>query len=199
VVLVPTVVSAGWAAGVNSYATLALLGILGRAGVGEVPDELTGTAVIATALALFAIEFVVDKVPYLDTTWDVIQTPIRPAVGAVVGALFAGDAHVDAFDDALAAAGGGTTALASHAVKASVRLGVNTSPEPASNIAVSLIEDGLVALVIALALDHPWVSLAIVAVLLAGGLALVFVIQRRIRRAWRAWRRRRDRAPPDAR
>ena len=194
--LVPTVISAGWAAGVNSYATLALLGILGRAGVGEVPDPLTQTPVIATALVLFAIEFVVDKIPYLDTTWDVVQTPIRPAVGGVVGALFAGDANVDAIDDALAAAGGGTTAFASHAVKASVRLGVNASPEPASNIAVSLIEDGLVALVIALALDHPWISLALVAVLLAGGLSLVFVIQRRIRRAWGRWRRRRGRSPP---
>ena len=195
--LVPTVLSAGWAAGVNSYATLALLGILGRAGVGEVPDPLTGTPVIATALVLFAIEFVVDKVPYLDTTWDVIQTPIRPAVGAIVGALFAGDADVSALDDALAAAGGGTTALASHAVKASVRLGVNASPEPASNIAVSLTEDALVALVIALALDHPYVSLAIVAVLLAGGLGLVFVIQRRVRHSWSAWKDRR-RAPPGA-
>ena len=78
-----------------------------------------------------------------------------------------------------------------------MRLGVNASPEPASNIAVSLIEDGLVALVIALALDHPWVSLAIVAVLLAGGLSLVFVIQRRIRRAWGRWRRRHGRSPPD--
>jgi hypothetical protein len=194
--LVPTVVSAGWASGVNAYSTLALLGLLGRAGLGEVPDPLTGTPMIATALVLFSIEFVVDKIPYLDTTWDVIQTPIRPAVGAAVGAVFAGDVDVSAIDEALSAAAGGTTALASHAVKAGVRLGVNASPEPASNIAVSLTEDGLVAVVVALALEHPLVAVAVVVVLLAGGLALVFVAQRRIRRAWRAWRDRWRRAPP---
>jgi uncharacterized protein DUF4126 len=194
--LVPTVISAGWASGVNAYGTVALLGLLGRAGVGDVPDPLTGTPLIITALVLFAIEFVVDKVPYLDTTWDVIQTPIRPAVGAAVGAVFAGDADVHVLDDVLAAAGGGATALASHAVKAGVRLGINTSPEPASNIALSLTEDGLVAVVVALALEHPFVAVAVVVVLLAGGLALVFVAQRRIRRAWRAWRDRWRRAPP---
>ena len=83
--LVPTVISAGWAAGVNAYGTIAVLGLLGRAGVGEVPDPLTGTPVIATALVMFAIEFVVDKVAYLDSTWDVIQAPIRTAVGAAIG------------------------------------------------------------------------------------------------------------------
>jgi len=194
--LVPTIVSAGWASGVNAYGTLAMLGLLGRAGVGEVPDPLTGTPLIATALVLFAIEFFVDKIPLLDSTWDVIQTPIRPAVGGAVGALFAGDADVASIDEALSAAGGGGTALASHAVKAGLRLGINTSPEPASNISISLLEDGLVAAVIALALEQPFIALAVVIVLLAGGLGLVYLIWSRIRRAWRAMRDRWGRAPP---
>jgi Domain of unknown function (DUF4126) len=113
--LVPTVISAGWAAGVNSYLTVAMLGLLGRAGVGEVPDPLTGTPLIATALVLFAIEFVADKVPYVDNGWDLIQTPIRPAVAGAIGALFAGDADVGSIDEALSAAGSGGTALSSHA------------------------------------------------------------------------------------
>jgi len=194
--LVPTIVSAGWASGVNAYGTLAMLGLLGRAGVGEVPDPLTGTPLIATALVLFAIEFFVDKIPLLDSTWDVIQTPIRPAVGGAVGALFAGDADVASIDEALSAAGGGGTALASHAVKAGLRLGINTSPEPASNISISLLEDGLVAAVIALALEQPFIALAVVIVLLAGGLGLVYLIWSRIRRAWRTMRDRWGRAPP---
>lgn len=194
--LIPTVISAGWAAGVNAYGTIAMLGLLGRAGVGEVPDPLTGTPVIATALALFALEFFVDKVPFLDSTWDVIQTPIRPVVGGAIGALFAGDANVASIDEALSAAGAGATALASHGVKAGLRLGVNTSPEPASNISISLLEDGLVAAVTALALDHPFIALALVIALLAGGLALVYLAWTRIRRAWRSLRERWGRAPP---
>jgi hypothetical protein len=153
--------------------------------------------VIATALVLYAIEFVVDKVPYLDTTWDVIQTPIRPAVGGIVGALFAGDADAHAIDEALAAAGGGGTALASHGLKAGLRLGINASPEPVSNVVASLVEDGMVAVVVALALEHPVTALAIVIVLMAIGAGLVYLIWSRIRRAWRAWRQR-GRAPPPA-
>lgn len=194
--LVPTVISAGWAAGVNAYGTIAMLGVLGRAGVGEVPDPLTGTPVIVTALVLFAIEFFVDKVPLLDSTWDVIQTPIRPVVGGAVGALFAGDANVASIDEALAAAGGGGTALASHSVKAGLRLGINTSPEPASNISMSLLEDGLVAAVVALALEEPYIALAVVIVLLAGGLGLVYLLGSRVRRTWRGLRERWGRAPP---
>ncbi|HYU60051.1 MAG TPA: DUF4126 domain-containing protein [Solirubrobacterales bacterium] len=194
--LVPTVISAGWAAGVNAYGTVAMLGLLGRAGVGEVPDPLTGTPVIVTALVLFAIEFVVDKVAYLDTTWDLVQTPIRPAVGSAVGALFAGDADVSSIDEALSAAGGGGTALASHGLKAGLRLGINASPEPFSNIVVSLLEDGMVAVVVALALEHPSTALAIVIVLMVAGATLAYLIWSRILRAWRAWKGRRRRAPP---
>lgn len=195
--LVPTVISAGWAAGVNAYGTIAVLGLLGRAGVGEVPEPLTGTPVIAVALVMFAIEFVVDKVAYLDSTWDVIQAPVRTAVGGAIGFLFAGEADVSSIDETLSAAGGGGTALTSAAVKTGVRLGINASPEPASNVFMSLLEDGLVAVVVALALEEPFVALAAVLVLLAAGVTLIYMIWSRIRRAWAALRRRvRDRAPP---
>jgi Domain of unknown function (DUF4126) len=195
--LVPTVVSAGWAAGVNAYGTIAVLGLLGRAGVGEVPDELTGVPVIAVALVMFAIEFVVDKVSYLDSTWDVIQAPVRTAVGGVVGLLFAGEADVSSLDETLSAAGGGGTALTSALVKTGIRLGINASPEPASNIFMSLLEDGLMATVVALALEEPYIALAAVIVLLVAGIGLIWLIWSRIRRAWVRLRQRGfGRAPP---
>jgi Domain of unknown function (DUF4126) len=195
--LVPTVISAGWAAGVNAYGTIAVLGLLGRAGVGEVPDELTSIPLIVAALVMFAIEFVVDKVAYLDSSWDVIQAPVRTAVGGVVGLLFAGEANVSSLDETLAAAGGGGTALTSAAVKTGIRLGINASPEPASNIFMSLLEDGLMAVVVALALEEPYIAMAAAIVLLATGIGLIYLIWSRIRRAWAALRRRRiRRAPP---
>jgi hypothetical protein len=146
---------------------------------------------------MFAVEFVVDKVPYLDNTWDVIQAPIRTAVGGVVGSQFAGEADVSSIEEAMSAAGGGGTALTSAAVKTGIRLGINASPEPASNIFMSLLEDGLVAAVVALALEEPYLAMAAVVVLLTAGIALVYLIWTRIRRAWRALRSRGfGRAPP---
>jgi hypothetical protein len=195
--LVPTVISAGWAAGVNAYGTIAVLGLLGRAGVGEVPDELTSIPLIVAALVMFAIEFVVDKVAYLDSSWDVIQAPIRTAVGGAVGLLFASEAGVSSLDETLAAAGGGGTALTSAAVKTGIRLGINASPEPASNILMSLLEDGLMAIVVALALEEPYIAMAAAIVLLAAGIGLIYLIWSRVRRAWAALRRRGIRpAPP---
>jgi hypothetical protein len=189
--LVATLFSTGWASGVNAYGTVALLGLLGRAGVGEVPDSLESDPVIVAAAAMFAIEFFTDKVPYLDNLWDVVHTFVRPLVGGAVGALFAGDADVTTLEEVFSAGGSGTTALLSHSVKASMRLGVNTSPEPASNILLSLTEDGLVALVIVFALEQPVLAAVIAAVLLATGGALVVFLAKRIRAGWR---RVRDRA-----
>ena len=182
--LAPTLFSTGWASGVNAYATVVLLNLLGRAGVGDVPDELEGNLVLLVAGVMFAIEFVTDKVPYLDNLWDAVHTFVRPLVGGAVGALFAGDADVTQIQEALAAGGSGTTALISHSVKAGMRLGINTSPEPASNILVSLTEDGLVALVVAFALEEPLIAAAIALALLLTGGALVFYLAKRIRRGW---------------
>jgi Domain of unknown function (DUF4126) len=196
--LASTVLSAGWASGVNAYLTVALLNVLGRAGVGEVPAPLQGDGVLVAALVMYAVEFVVDKVPYLDSAWDVVHTAVRPAVGSVLGAQFAGDADVRGLDEALAAGGGGATALVSHAIKAGLRLGINASPEPLSNIVVSLVEDVLVAGVTIFAREQPEAAAAIAATLLVLGAALVVLLISRIRRALRALRARWGRGPPPA-
>ncbi len=188
--LLPLVFTSGWASGVNAYATVLLLGLLGRfAGLDGVPTGLERTDVLIAAAVLYAVEFVADKIPYVDSTWDTVHTAIRPTVGTVIGLLIAGDAAT--LDQAVLAATGGVTALLSHLVKAGLRLAVNTSPEPASNIGVSLVEDFSVAGVIAVALAAPWVAAGIAAVLLALGITLVVLLAKRIRRARERWRARR--------
>lgn len=190
--LLPLVFTSGWASGVNAYATVLMLGLLGRfAGLDAVPAALERTDVLVAAAVMYALEFVTDKIPYVDSTWDAVHTAIRPTVGAVIGLLVAGEA--DSLSTAVLATTGGVTALVSHLVKAGLRLAVNTSPEPASNIAVSVAEDASVAGVIALVLAAPWVAAGIAAVLLVSGATLVVLLASRIRRALR---RRRDRPRP---
>jgi hypothetical protein len=193
--LVSTLISSGWASGVNAYLTVVLMNLLGRAGVGDVPEELQGDAVLYGALVLYAIEFVVDKVPLLDSAWDVLHTVVRPAIASAIGVAVGGDAGHAGVEEALAGGGAGAMALASHAVKAGIRLGVNSSPEPASNIVVSLLEDGLVAGVTILALEHPVPAAIIALILLVTGIALAVFLYRRARRAWAALRRRFGRPP----
>ena len=193
--LLPLVFASGWASGVNAYATVLLLGLLGRfAGVDAVPGGLERTDVLAAAAVLFVVELVADKVPYVDSTWDTIHTAIRPTVGAVIGLLVAGEA--DSLETAVLTATGGVTALMSHLVKAGLRLAVNTSPEPASNIAVSVAEDVSVAGVVALAVAAPWVAAGIAALLLVTGATLVIFLASRIRRGLRRRRERRSSAGP---
>ena len=118
-----------------------------------------------------------------------MHTVIRPIAGAVVGVLIAGN-DPGSLSEVAAGAMGGTTALVTHLVKASLRMAVNTSPEPASNIVVSLLEDLSVAGLVTLAIFHPWVAASIAAVLLAVGLLLVRLAIGRVR-AFRARRRER--------
>ncbi len=99
----PLVLSGGWAAGVNAYATVLLLGIFGRLGLGDVPDGLESPGVMIAAAVLYAIEFVTDKIPYVDHAWDAIHTAIRPTIAAVLGVLLNGEAT--GLEDALAAVG----------------------------------------------------------------------------------------------
>jgi hypothetical protein len=188
--LLPWVFTSGWASGINAYAVVLLLGLLGRfADAEQVPAALQRTDVLVVAALLFAVELVADKIPYVDSAWDAVHTVIRPVVGASVAALLAGDAGT--LEQAVAAGAGGATALASHAVKAGLRLAVNTSPEPASNVAVSAGEDLTVAGVVSLAVVQPWVAAALAAVLLVAGTALVVVLWRRVQVARRRWRVRR--------
>ena len=108
---------------------------------------------------MYAMEFVADKIPYIDSTWDAISTVIRPTAGAVVGVLLAGQA--DSLDDAVAGVVGGGTALLSHSVKAGGRLAINASPEPVTNIGASLTEDAAVLGVVWFAIEHPRAAAAI--------------------------------------
>jgi hypothetical protein len=186
--LTATILSTGWASGVNAYGTVALLGVLGRLGVGDVPDPLTEDAVIGFASLLYAIEFVADKIPFLDSAWDVVHTAIRPAIGSVLGVEFAGEGDVS---EVLGGLESGGTALASHGVKAGLRLAINASPEPASNIIASLLEDGAVAAVVALALTHPVAAAIVAGTLLVLGALLVIVLARAIRRGIRRLQQRR--------
>lgn len=196
--LVPTVISTGYAAGINAYGTVVLLNLLGRAGFGEVPDPLQGDAVLIGAAVMYAIEFITDKVPYLDSVWDVGHTIIRPAVASLLGVEFAEYDQVSQAEQVVSGGLSGGTALTSHAIKAGVRLGINASPEPFSNIFVSLIEDGIVAVVIALVLAEPFIALAVVLVLLAIGIGLILLLRKAIRRGMKnRGRPPDDRGPPE--
>jgi hypothetical protein len=187
--MVGLVAGSAWAAGVNLYAVVALLGIYGRLGFGDVPEVFTRTDVIAVALVLFAVEFVVDKVPLLDSLWDLVHTAIRPLGAVGIALLLTGDAAT--WEQAGGAVAAGLLATASHAAKATARAAINTSPEPLTNVGVSLGEDGLVAVVVWLAVTNPLVALVTVAVLLVGGAALTFALLATARRGWRRWRGRR--------
>jgi Domain of unknown function (DUF4126) len=196
--LVPTAISAGYASGLNAYGTVFILGLLGRAGFGEVPDDLTTTPILVAAGVMFAIEFITDKVPLLDSTWDLLHTAIRPAIGSLIGVSFADLDQVTSAETVAAGGLGGSTALVAHGLKAGIRLGINTSPEPASNIVASLIEDSLVAFVVVLVLKEPFVALTVVIVLLAIGIGLVLFLRKRIMRALERRRARRAGGTPAA-
>ncbi|MCX6401808.1 MAG: DUF4126 domain-containing protein [Propionibacteriales bacterium] len=191
--------SSGWASGINSYLVVLVLGLADRYGsVEEIPDVLGRWEVLAVAALLYAFEFVADKIPYVDSAWDVVSTAIRPVVGGVVGVLIAGDSS--SLNEITGGLVGGSTALASHSVKTGTRMAVNTVPEPFTNIGVSLGEDVAVLAVILFAVQHPYVAASIALVLLVLGLVTLWLAWRIVRRGWRrlrAWRERRRRGPAE--
>jgi hypothetical protein len=175
-----------------------LLNLLGRVGFGDVPEPLQGDTILIGAAVMYVIEFVTDKIPYLDNVWDFAHTVIRPAVASLIGVEFAEYDQVSQAEQIVSGGVSGGTALTSHAIKAGVRLGINASPEPFSNIFVSLIEDGIVAVVIALVLAEPLIALAVVLVLLAIGVGLILLLRKAIRRGMKnRGRPPDDRGPPD--
>jgi hypothetical protein len=191
----PWVFSSGWASGINTYAVVLIMGLAGRfLGVDDVPAALTRTDVLIAAGLLFAVDTVADKIPYVDSAWDVVHTAVRPTIGAVLGVLLAGDATT--LEQSVYAVTGGASALASHLVKAGLRAAVNTSPEPASNIVVSTAEDVTVAGVVSVSLLNPWIAAGVALFLLLVGLTLVLFLLGRIRRFRRERRERRARRQP---
>ena len=186
--------SSGWASGVNAYLVVLVLGIADRVGGYEdIPDALARWDILVIAGVMYAMEFVADKIPYVDSTWDVISTLIRPTAGAVIGALLAGNVPEDTrLDQVVLASVGGTTALVSHLTKSGIRLAINTSPEPVTNIGVSILEDFAVLAVVAFAIQNPRAAAGIAAVLLAVGLMLLFLVAKLVRRGWRRWKARRQ-------
>lgn len=193
--VLPLVFTSGWASGINAYAVVFLLGVMGRTGAtGHVPASLQRTDVLVVAGLLLLCEVVADKIPYVDTVWDVVHTVVRPVAGGVVAALLAG--HAGSLPHLAAGAIGGTAALASHLVKAGTRMAVNTSPEPVSNIVLSTAEDLTVAALVVFALFHPLAAALVAALLLAAGVATVVLLFSRVRRFLRRRRERRAAGRP---
>lgn len=183
--------TSGWASGINAYAVVLLLGIFGATGLtDEVPESLQRTDVLIAAGVLFLCEAVADKIPYVDSVWDTAHTVIRPIAGAVVAALLAGESG--SLPELAAGAVGGSTALMSHLVKAGTRMAVNTSPEPFSNVALSVTEDLGVAGIITFAMFNPVAAAVIAGVLLVLGLVTVVLLASRIRRFLRRRAQRRE-------
>jgi nicotinamide riboside transporter PnuC len=156
-----------FAAGINLYATVALLGLASRYGWVALPPEyqvFDNSWIIGTALFLYAIEFFADKVPWIDSAWDTLHTFIRPLGGALIALTALGDASPAM--ETMVALLGGTVAASTHFTKAGTRVVANTSPEPFSNWFLSLGEDVFVVGLGFLALKYPIAALAVVAVLL---------------------------------
>ena len=146
-----------WASGINLYAAILTLGILGGSGYLDLPPglEIVTDPIILTAAGLmFIVEFFADKIPGIDTGWDAIQTFIRIPAGAVLAAAAVGDIH-PALTVAVGILGAGVSG-ATHATKAGTRVVLNTSPEPFSNWAASISEDLAVVAGVWTALKHPW-------------------------------------------
>ncbi|MFF3206140.1 DUF4126 domain-containing protein [Streptomyces sp. NPDC002962] len=189
--VLPLVFTSGWASGINAYAVVLLLGVFGATGLSDdVPETLQRPEVLIAAGFLFLCEAVADKIPYVDSAWDTAHTVVRPAAGAWIGAVLAGQSG--SLSDAAAGLLGGSTALASHAVKAGTRMAVNSSPEPFSNVIVSLAEDLGVAGIVTFAIFHPEAAAIIAGALLLAGLAVLYLLVSRIRRFLRRRSQRRE-------
>jgi hypothetical protein len=160
--IIALTMGAAWASGINLYAAIATLGVLGATGNMTLPPDLQVLAnplVIAAACLMFVVEFVADKMPGVDTGWDTIHTFIRIPAGALLAAGAVGD--VSPAVSLAAALLGGALAAGTHGVKAGSRLLINSSPEPLTNWTASVVEDLIVIGGIWTAVNHPWVFLVI--------------------------------------
>jgi hypothetical protein len=174
-----------FAAGINLYATVAVLGLAKRYGWVSLPEQFQvfdNDVVIGAAIVLYVIEFAADKIPWVDSLWDAVHTIIRPVGGALIAVNTLGDPSPAMAG--LVALLGGTVAAGTHFSKASTRAVANTSPEPFSNWILSITEDVFVIGLAALALKYPAAAALVVIV----GIVLMIVfaawIYRTIRRRW---------------
>ena len=171
-----------WVSGINLYACVATLGLLGRYADLQLPGELTVLTswwVIDVSLVLYLIEFLADKIPVVDSIWDAVHTVIRVPAGAVLAAAAFGD-----FDKGIQLVAfllGGGLALSSHGTKAATRAVINTSPEPLSNVATSLAEDVVAIGSVLLTAFYPIILFLVV---LAGLVISMVVLPRTIRYFW---------------
>ena len=176
------------AAGINLYATVAILGLAARYGWVALPEQFqvfNNDVIIGAAIVMYVIEFFADKIPYFDSLWDAIHTAIRPIGGAFIAVATLGDASPTV--KTLVALLGGAVAASSHLTKTSTRAAANTSPEPFSNWILSLGEDVFAVGLGYMALAHPVIALAIAVVVLVLIAIFAVVIVRTVRR----WLRRR--------
>ena len=174
----------GWASGFRLYATVFLAGLAGRLGWVELPAGLSileHPAVLGLSAMLLASEWLIDKIPGLDSLWDAVNALIRiPAGAALAAAVLGADGAVMA---TLGALMGGSLAASSQLAKTSVRAAINTLPEPFSNVAVSLTEDGLALGILWLAVSKPALLALVLALLVIASIALVWLLLRFLRSA----------------
>jgi uncharacterized protein DUF4126 len=168
-----------FASGLNLYATIAAAGIFQRLGLVQLPESLqvlSHPVVLGVAATLFVVEFIADKIPYIDSAWDALHTFIRPPAAALLSYSAFGNVPEEWRLGAALLAGG--VALTSHGAKATTRAAANTSPEPVSNWALSIFEDGLAVFLVWMAAEHPGLTALIVLVLMIIAVWL-------IRKLWR--------------
>ena len=173
-----------FSAGINLYATVAILGLASRYGWVTLPPQFKvfdNDVVIGAALVMYVIEFIADKVPWVDSMWDAVHTAIRPIGGALIAVSTFGEASPGV--EGLVALLGGAVAASTHATKAGARAVANTSPEPFSNWVLSFGEDLFVVGLGIVALNYPLVALGVTAALLL----LIILFARAI---WKLFRNR---------
>ena len=184
--IVALMIAVSFAAGLNVYATVATLGLLGHFQWIALPPSLhllTGWPIIAASVALFGVEFFADKIPAFDLVWNALHTFIRVPVAAVLA--YQAAASLTPGEQLLAALAGGLIAFIAHGGKTAVRAAVTPSPEPVSNISLSLGEDGLAILLTWMATWKPYVAAAIAGVLVIVTLLLVRLVWRALRSLFR--------------
>ncbi len=166
-----------FASGLNLYATVAAAGLFQRLGIVTLPEPLQVLAnpvVVGVALTLFLVEFIADKIPFVDSAWDAVHTFIRPPAAALLSySAFAGGGVPEEWKLA-AALLAGSVALTSHGAKASTRAAANASPEPVSNWTLSLLEDGLAVFLAWMSATHPLLTAAIVVALVVVAVIVIW-------------------------